>query len=169
MDVYLAVASKRDWRSYAGRPVPEDVQRRVLDAGRLSGSSQNVQPWTFVVVESAEAKERVAELVYAGENIRTCAFAVAIATADGKYPFDVGRAMQNMMLAAWDEGVVSCPNGMPDAEAAAGALGLEEGVLPLNIPSFGYPKRDLAPESKTAEAWSAEANRKPLDDLVRRV
>src|SRR5206468_10082412 len=126
MDVYLAVASKRDWRSYTDRPVPDDVQQRILDAGRLSGSSQNKQPWTFVVVESPEAKERVAELVYAGANIRTCALAVAIATPGGKYPFDVGRAIQNMMLAAWDEGVVSCPNGMPDAEAAAGALGLDE-------------------------------------------
>jgi nitroreductase len=77
--------------------------------------------------------------------------------------------MQNMMLAAWNEGVVSCPNGMPDAEAAARVLGLEDGLLPVNIPSFGYPKRDLAPESKTADEWSAEANRKPLDDLVRRV
>jgi len=169
MDVYLAVASKRDWRSYADRPVPEDVKRRILDAGRLSGSSQNVQPWTFVAVESREAKERVAELVYAGGNIRTCAFAVAIATPDGKYPFDVGRAMQNMFLVAWNEGVVSCPNGMPDTGAAAEALGLDEGVLPVNIPSFGYPRRDLQPESKTAEAWSDEANRKPLDQLIRRI
>jgi nitroreductase len=169
LDVDLAVASKRDWRSYADRPVPEEIQRRVLDAGRLSGSSQNVQPWTFVVVESPEAKERVGELVYAGDNVRTCAFAVAIATAGGKYPFDVGRAMQNMMLVAWNEGVVSCPNGMPDPAATANALGLEDGIVPVNIPSFGYPKRDLAPESKTAEEWSAEANRRPLDELVRRL
>ena len=168
MDTYLAVASKRDWRSYADRPVPEDVQRRILDGGRLSGSSQNKQPWTFVVVESDDVKDRLAGLVYADVNVRTCAFAVAIATEGGKYPFDVGRAMQNMMLVAWNEGVASCPNGMPDAAAAAAALGLEDGLLPLNIPTFGYPKRELAPESKSAEDWSAEANRKPLDELVRR-
>jgi nitroreductase len=168
VDTYLAVASKRDWRSYAERPVPEDVQRRILDAGRLSGSAQNKQPWTFVVVESDAAKERVAETVYAGDNVRTCAFAVAIVTEDGKYPFDVARAMQNMMVVAWNEGVVSCPNGMPDAEAAARALGLEDGLLPVNIPTFAYPKRPLDPESKNAEAWSAEANRKPLDEVVRR-
>ena len=169
MDTYLAVASKRDWRSYADRPVPEDVQRRILDGGRLSGSSQNKQPWTFVVVESDDVKDRLAGLVYADVNVRTCAFAVAIATEGGKYPFDVGRAMQNMMLVAWNEGVASCPNGMPDAAAAAAALGLEDGLLPLNIPTFGYPKRPLDPESKSAEEWSAEANRKPLDELVRRV
>ena len=78
MDTWLAVASKRDWRSYADRPVPEEGQRRILDAGRLSGSSVNKQPWLFVVVESEEAKARVAETVYAPGNIRSCAFAVAI-------------------------------------------------------------------------------------------
>ena len=169
MDTYLAVASKRDWRSYADRPVPEDVQHRILDAGRLSGSSQNKQPWTFVVVESAEAKARLAELVYMEANVRTCAFAVAIATEGGKFPLDVGRAMQNMMLTAWSEGVVSCPNGIPDTDEAARALGLEEGILPVNIPSFAYPKRPLDPESKSAEEWSAEANRRPLEALVTRV
>jgi nitroreductase len=168
VDTYLAVASKRDWRSYADRAVPEDVQRRILDAGRLSGSSQNKQPWMFVVVESHEVKERLAELVYEPGNVRTSAFAVAIATGGGKYTFDVGRAMQNMMLVAWNDGVASCPNGMLDAEAAAAALGLEDGVLPVNIPSFGYPKRPLDPESRSAEEWSAEANRRPLGELIGR-
>jgi nitroreductase len=74
-----------------------------------------------------------------------------------------------MMLAAWNESVVSCPNGTPDAAATAHVLGLDEGWLPVNIPTFGYPKRPLEPESKSAEDWSAEANRRPLDELVRRV
>jgi nitroreductase len=168
VDAYLAGASKRDWRSYADRPVPEDVRRRILDAGRLAGSAVNKQPWTFVVAESAEAKARVAEVVYAHDNVATCAFAVAIATEGGGYPIDVGRAMQNMFLVAWNDGVASCPNGMPDPAAAAAALGLDEGLLPVNIPSFGYPKRPRDPESKSAEEWSAEANRKPLEELVRR-
>ena len=169
MDTYLAVASKRDWRSYADRPVPDDVQRRILDAGRVSGSAVNKQPWRFVVVESADAKQRVAGVVYAAANVETCAFAVAIATDGGGYPVDGGRAIQNMFLTGWNEGVVSCPNGMPDAEAAARALGLQDGWLPVNIPSFGYPKRDLDPTSKSAEEWSAEANRKPLDEIVSRI
>ena len=169
MDTWLAVASKRDWRSYADRPVAEDVQQRILDAGRLAGSAVNKQPWTFVVIEGDEAKERAAGIVYAGDNIRKCAFAVAIATENGGFALDVGRAMQNMMLVAWNEGVVSVPNGMADAQAAAQALGLEAGLVPVSIPSFGYPKRDLAPESKTPEDWSAEANRKPLDEVVKRL
>ena len=151
MDTYLAVASKRDWRSYApDRPVPPEVERRILDAGRVAGSAMNRQPWVFVVVESPEAKERVAQVVHAQDNVRTAALAIAIATEGGKAALDVGRAMQNMFLVAWNEDVVSCPNGIKDAEAAAGALGLDDWWLPVNIPSFGYPKHARDPESKSA-------------------
>lgn len=169
MDTFLAVASKRDWRSYADRPVPPEVVERILDAGRLAGSAVNRQPWRFVVVESAELREEVASTVYAQDNVRSAPLVVAIATAGGGSPLDVGRAMQNMFLAAWNEGVVSCPNGMPDAGRTAELLGLEGGEKPVVVLSFGYPKRPVDPESKSAEEWSAEANRKPLSELVRRV
>jgi nitroreductase len=169
VDTYLAVASKRDWRSYADRAVPPEVERRILDAGRVAGSAMNRQPWVFVVVESPEARERVAQTVYAQDNVRSAGLVIAIATPGGGSTLDIGRAMQNMFLAAWNDGVASCPNGMPEPDAAARALDLEEGLLPVSIPSFGYPKRPLDPESKSAEEWSQEANRKPLEELVRRI
>jgi nitroreductase len=169
VDTYLAVASKRDWRSYADRPVAEEVKRRILDAGRVAGSSKNRQPWTFVVVEAREAKERLAQTVYEPDNVRSAAFVIAVATEGAKSLLDVGRAMQSMMLVAWNEGVASCPNGVRALEEAARILGLEEGLLPVNMPSFGYPKRRSDPEERTAEEWSAEANRKPLEEVLRRV
>jgi nitroreductase len=169
MDTYLAVASKRDWRRYADRELPEEVVMRILDAGRVAGSAVNRQPWTFVVAESSERKEELADAVYAGDNIRGAALVVAIATPEGGSPFDVGRAAQNMMLTAWNDGVGSCPNGMPDPGGVAGLLGLEGGLLPVTVLSFGYPSRKRDPESKPAEEWSREANRKALDEVVKRV
>ncbi len=162
MDPYLAIASKRDERAYADTPVPDEVRERILDAGRLSGSSRNRQRWEFVVV-SGEPKERLADAVYAPENVRSAALVVAIVGEAGG--FDVGRCAQNMMLAAWSDGVVSCPNGISDAEAAAGICGGEV----RTILSFGYPARPRDPASRSAEEWSARANRKPLTELVREV
>jgi nitroreductase len=159
VDVYTAITSKRDERRYAHRPIPEDVVTRILDAGRVSGSSQNRQDWQFVVVSDREA---LAETVWAPDNVRTSALAVAIVCPRG---FDVGRAAQNMMLAAWGDGVVSCPNGVRDAEAAGRLVGGEPAV----VLSFGYPAKSRDPESRSAEEWSARANRKGLDDVVRRV
>jgi len=158
MDAFLAIASKRDERAYAERPLPDDVVTRILDAGRLAGSAVNRQPWQFVVVSDRDA---LATAVYAPQNVLTAALVVAIVGARG---FDVGRCAQNMMLAAWNDGVASCPNGIRDAERAAQVVGGEVGV----VLSFGYPARPRDPESRAAAEWSARAKRKPLDELIRR-
>src|SRR5437764_8854372 len=120
MDAFLAIASKRDLRDYAATPIPGDVRTQILDAGRLSGSSRNTQKWEFVVVSGA-AQERLADAVYAPENVRTATLVVAI--VGEAYPFDTGRCVQNIMLAANELGVGSCPNGIRDAEAAAEICG----------------------------------------------
>ena len=52
MDAMLAIVSRREVREYDGRPLPEDAVRRILDAGRLAGSSKNRQARRFVVVRS---------------------------------------------------------------------------------------------------------------------
>jgi nitroreductase len=160
VDAWLAVASKRDVREYADAPVPEDVVMRILDAGRLSGSSRNTQLWEFVVVENARTE--LADAVFAPGNVLGATLVVAIVGEAGG--MDVGRCAQNMMLAAWNDGVVSCPNGIKDAEAAARICGGEV----KSILSFGYPAKPRDPQSRSTEEWSAKANRKPLDELVRR-
>ena len=162
MDPYLAIASKRDERTYGDAPVPDDVRGRILDGGRLSGSSKNRQRWEFVVV-SGEARERLAEAVYAPENVRSAALVVAIVGEAGA--FDAGRCAQNMMLAAWGDGVVSCPNGVRDPGVAAEICGGEVRA----ILTFGYPARQRDAASRSAEEWSGSANRKPLSELVREV
>jgi nitroreductase len=162
VDTFLAIASKRDERRYSGAHVPDEVVTRILDAGRLAGSSANRQRRRFVVVEDEEARRRLAAAVYEPTNVNGATLVVALVGASG---FDVGRAAQNMMLAAWNEGVVSCPNGIQDAEAAAAVIG----EAPAYVLSFGYPARPRDPESRAAEAWSARANRKPLGDVVSRL
>src|SRR5262249_58442073 len=77
VDTYRAIASKRDERAYADTPVPAEVERRILDCARLTGSSRNAQLWEFVVV-AGDAQQRLAEAVYAPENVRTAALVVAI-------------------------------------------------------------------------------------------
>src|ERR1700730_2676448 len=158
MDTYLAIASRREVREYTDAPIPEDVVHRILDAGRLSGSSRNSQQWEFVVVGD---KEALAAVVYAPGNVLGAALVVAI--AGSAFQFDKGRAAQNMMLTAWNEGVGSCPNGISDAEAAERIVGAPVGI----VLTFGYPAKPRDPNTRSAEAWSASAKRKPFDEVVR--
>ena len=161
MDAWLAIASKRDVREYADTALPEDVVTRILDAGRLAGSSRNTQLWEFVVVETAQTE--LSDAVFAPGNVLGATLVVAIVGGAGG--MDVGRCAQNMMLAAWNDGVASCPNGIKDPETAARICGGEV----KSILSFGYPAKPRDPQSRSAEESSAKANRKPLDELVRRV
>jgi nitroreductase len=166
VDTWLAIASRRETREYADRPISEEVVRTILDAGRLAGSGQNRQPWRFLRVESESARERLAEAVFAPENVRGARLVVAII---GRSSFDTGRCAQNMLLAAWNAGVGSCPNGQKDPEAVRAALGLGADDEIAIVLTFGYPVREREPERHPPEEWSARADRKPLDELVARI
>ena len=160
METWLAIASRREVRDFAPTPIPPEVERRILDAGRVSGSSRNSQLWEFVIVE--RAKQDLSTTVYAPSNVSSAPLVIAI--VGDAFPFDVGRVATNMQLAAWDQGVGSVPNGIADREAAARICG---GDVKM-ILSFGYPARPRDVTARSADEWSARAKRKPLDELVRR-
>ncbi len=164
MDAYLAIVSRREVRDYDGRPLPDDAVRRILEAGRVAGSSRNRQQRRFVVLSDREA---VAAAVFNPGNVRGAALVVAIVVS-GKGPLalDAGRAAQNMLLAAHADGIGSCPNGIADAEVMAAAVGIAEGEQVATVLTFGYPARPRDPERRSAEEWIARANRKPFDDVV---
>jgi nitroreductase len=170
MDVTLAVASRREVREYSEQAIPDDAERTILEAGRISGSSKNRQPWRFLVVEAPDLRARVVECVYAPENVRGAALVIAISLR-GKGPtsFDAGRAAQNMMLTAWDHGIGACPNGIADAEAIDRALGLAEDEHVVTVLTFGYPAHPRDPTRHAPEEWIARADRKPFDEIVTRL
>ncbi len=167
MDAYLAVVSKREVRSYDDRPLDADATRRILEAGRVAGSSKNRQSRRFVVLRSSDLIARAADCVYAPENV-TGAALVVVVVVGGKGPtsFDAGRAAQNMMLAASSDGIGSCPNGIADAEALREVVGHEEGESVATVLTFGYPAKPRSPERLTPEEWISRADRKPYDEVV---
>ncbi len=167
MDGYLAVVSKREVRDYAARPLPDDAVRRILEAGRVAGSSKNRQARRFVVLRNPALVERAAQAVYAPSNLLGAALAVAVVTR-GKGPvgFDAGRAAQNMMLAAWNDGIGSCPNGVADPDRMRDVIAHAADEQVMTVLSFGYPARPRNPERRSADDWIARANRLPLERVV---
>ena len=171
MDVYLAVASRRDHKTgYADRPVPDDVVTRILDAGRLAGSASNRQPWRFVRVESDDARERVAELVYSPSYVLEAPLVVVLVATSGRSAgLDHGRAAQNMLVTAAGEALASSVTQFRDRDAAHEALGLGPDEQTALVTTFGYPRRPRDPHARDAAEWSRRADRRPLDELVTRI
>jgi nitroreductase len=167
VDTYLAIVSLRAVRRYSDRPIEPEPLHRILQAARSTGSSVNKQPWTFYVVQGPETRKRLADGVWAPENVVGCQIALAIITS-GKGGFDAGRVAQNIMLAAWSDGIGSTPNGIKDGELVGRVLGLPEGHTPANVISLGYPKTPAKLPSDP-NAILQRINRKPLEELVVRV
>ena len=94
------------------------------------------------------------------------ALVVVIVTGrKGPTAFDAGRAAQNMMLAASNEGIGSCPNGIADPDTLAALVGATEDQLAIVL-TFGYPARPLDPSTRTPDDWIARADRLPFDEIV---
>jgi len=144
MDAHTCIRSKRDSRAYAGRPISDEALQRILQAGRMAGSSKNTQPWRFVVLRDPARKAALAACGQFAQHVPSAPLVIAVVLTPGGGAFDAGRAAQNMMLAAWAEGITSCPVAMHDRECAAKVLGLPDDHVVAIVISFGYPESEAS-------------------------
>lgn len=158
MDAYTCIRTKRDSRSYADQPVSEETLQRILQAGRMAGSSKNTQPWRFIVLRDPVRKSELAACGQFAQHVPSAPLVIAVVLTPGGGAFDAGRAAQNMMLAAWADGITSCPVAMHDRECAARTLGLPDGHRVAIVCSFGYPASEQSLHRGVA--------RTPLRELV---
>lgn len=161
MDVNEAIRTLLAVRSYQDRPVPEEVLRRILEAGRLSASASNKQPWHFLVVQDRDTLRQLGASTRHGPYIAEAPLAILVAV--DRTPFavsDASRAIQDMMLAAWDEGVGSNWVGFTGIlDPIKPLLGIPDDLDVLAILPFGYPVDPIGQGKKT---------RKPLSDIAHR-
>jgi nitroreductase len=159
MDVFEAVRTVLAVRAYQDRPVPDDVLHRIVEAGRLTASSMNRQPWHFVVVTARDGLEALAEAVRTGRYVREAAFAVAVAVErDSTFAVsDASRAIQSMVLVAWDEGVGSNWTGFRGMDAAREILDVPGDYDLIAVVPFGYPAEERRAGKKA---------RKPIGEVA---
>src|SRR5919107_6297596 len=109
MEAFDCIATKLDIREYSNKDVPENIRSNILEAARLTGTGLNTQHWRFVLVKDNDNLKRLAEDSTSGKWVAGANFALIVLT-DPKYGFhmiDAGRVLQNMQLAAWDQGIGS--------------------------------------------------------------
>lgn len=160
MDVFEAIRTLLAVRAYQKQPVPDEVVARILEAGRLAGSAGNKQPWRFVVVQNPETLRQLAAAAPSGPYIAEAALAIVVAVAQRRIAVaDGGRAIQNMLLAAWGEGIGGNWVGGGGLEAVKPILGIPDDLDVLAIVPIGYPAGRVGQGKKT---------RKPLAEIAHR-
>jgi nitroreductase len=156
MEVFDAGRTMLAVRTYQDKPVPSDLLRRIVEAGRLTGSAMNAQPWRFIVIENRESIRQIGGLTRSGPYVAEAPLVIVVAIEKTRFAASDGsRAIQSMMLTAWAEGVGS---------NWVGFIGMLDEVKPhLNIPKeldvvavvpFGYPSQPVGKGKKQRKALS---------------
>jgi nitroreductase len=140
--------------------VGDDIITKILDAGRRSQSSKNVQPWHFIVVKDRAKLQALSQTgAYTG-HLAGAAFAILLASSDDQYwiAYDLGQAAAYLQLAAWELGVGSCIASIYEPDKAKAILDVPM-TMDLKVAlSFGYPAEEHKPTKM--------GGRKPLADIV---
>jgi nitroreductase len=150
VETWEAIRSRRNVRAFTGAPVPDDHLNEILEAGRRAPSSQNWQPWDFVVVTSRSELNELSEVQHSGGagHVATAGAAVAVVASvvdpsDAgrlrRLYFDIGQAVMSMMIAAAGLRIASGHAGVSDQDLACKVLGLPSDKFCAFVIPFGYP------------------------------
>ena len=142
MEVYDCIRSRRTVRNFKPDPVPNRILNRILRAGRWAPSSSNVQPWHFIVIKEPATLKAMGGIATQGTFLEQAPLAIAIVMENAARPqLDAGRALQQMELVAWSEGLGTCFVGLRAEEqqvALKELLGIPSEMELITILPFGY-------------------------------
>lgn len=158
MDTFEAVRTVLAVRQFRDTPIPADTVRQIVEAGRLTASGSNSQPWRFIVVQSKETLSQLGALARTGPYIAQAPLAIVVATEPSPLAVsDASRAIQSMILTAWSDGIGSNWVGFHGLDAVKPLLNIPSDFDVFAIVPFGYPA-----ELRTA----GKKKRKPLGEVA---
>ena len=166
MQTWDAIISRRNVRSFEDRAIAAGDLDRILEAGRRAPSSQNWQPWDFIVITDRDDLRELSHVFSGAYHVADSAATIAVIgpVADNPYhraQLDIGQAVMAMTLAATDLGIGTCHAGVQDIALARRVLGLPEDRDFVLLISLGYPAdRPLTP--------IRSPRRRPFDEVVHR-
>ncbi len=172
--IYRTIVARRTIRKFKPEPVPRELSERLADAGRLAPSAANLQPLEFVVVDAAGPRAEIfpclkwaAYIAPAGDpkpGEEPTAYIVTLANTkvrEKMFEYDLGAAMENMILAALEEGVGSCWMLSIDRDKLRAILGIPEHYRVDSVLALGYPAEEPAAEvmGDSVRYWKDETGR----------
>jgi nitroreductase len=158
METFDAIRTVLAVRRFKDTPIPEPIVRQIVEAAHLTASSQNGQPWHFIVVQDKETLHQLGQLARTGPYIPQAPLAIVVAMDRSPFAISDGsRAIQDMILAAWSQGIGSNWVGFSSLPQVNPLLGIPEDVTVLAIVPFGYPADAIGRGQK---------KRKPLGEVV---
>lgn len=161
-------------RSYRDQSVSRENLIKICEAGRLTPSGCNAQPWKFMVIDEAEARDKLCDALLLEGGItgapwrEECpAFIVLVEQKATLMPAameyyknsqrfaqgDIGMASLNMCYQAMELGISTCILGMIDQQKMQKHFGIPQGEEVRLVLAVGYSREEKAPRIKMRKAF----------------
>ena len=160
MSIPKEILERRSVRQYLDKDVTEEQVMEILEAGRLSLSGSNTQPWRFMVIRSKERKEPIVRADHDQQWMMQAPVFIAcladMKSRIGEYPIpedtaetgdsnviklvirDTAIAVSFMVLQAQHMGLSTCWTGWYDQKEMRAALGISGEYYVSAILTVGY-------------------------------
>lgn len=167
LETVRALRKVRQNREYTAEPVsPEDLHE-LLEVARWSGSSQNTQPWHFVVVTDKETLRTIGEqrpnIAWVGESPLAIALVMNGSNPPSEY-YDEGRVTERLLIAARELGLgagTAWIGDEPQQTAIKKILGVPQDRILRSVVVIGHPQ-----PGATHKLGRKTAGRNPMDEVV---
>jgi nitroreductase len=157
MSVYDTIKERGSIRKFKSEPIPEDKLEAILDSARLAQSAANRQPWEFIVVTDESIRSALVS-VAGHQRFVGDAAAVIVCLGDpdasaavgafNGFLLDLGIAIENMALTAWDLGIGSCWIGAYNERGIKQLLGVPEKLRVVSLLTLGVPDQEPGPKRR---------------------
>jgi nitroreductase len=170
METLDAISKRASLKAHpSSREIEPEKIARILNAARLAPSARNTQPWRFIVVQGREAVEALVGSVFFEHNqvIKKAPVIIIVCanpSDDVYYLFDVGLAVENMLLAATDLGLLTHPMAALNVDKLKDTLGIPDEVSFVIATPLAYPAEKSY--SEAAKDKLGQRTRKDLKELV---
>ncbi|MFX0053459.1 MAG: nitroreductase family protein [Promethearchaeota archaeon] len=161
MDVLEAIRNRRSIRKYKDTEVEDDKVNVILEAGQWAPSASNRQPWHFIVVRDKATREKLADAHTYGRFMKESPVVIVVLGEPARHQrynlADPHNAVQNMLLAAYGQGLSTCWMGVRDTDIEPvfrKLLNVPDGLRVVCSVSVGYGDQERT------------SNRRSLDEIV---
>ncbi len=150
--VYDLILRRRSIRQFEPRPIERQILENIVGAASLAPSAANLQPLEFIVVDDETLKKEllrclkwaayIAPLGNPEPGHEPQAYVVTLVNCrvrEKGYEYDVGAAMENMILTALGEGIGSCWLISVDRPRVLELLKIPEPYKIDCVLALGYP------------------------------
>lgn len=151
MDGLSTILERRSCRVYQDKEVSEDVIHNLLKAGMYAPSAMNSQPWEFLVMQDAEKKEAVSDIVSYWSMLKKAPLGILVmantngyrSKMDEFFVQDCASSTTSILLAAYAQGLGGVYLGLYPHEDRIQKVreiyNIPEHIIPFSIVSLGYP------------------------------